>query len=650
MNISLNKKIKICVMVMLVVILFTMFFNIDVFLNADENKYENEGAYYRVSETVVETELYEGVYYQNDSAFTAITDESRLIGKALGSEFYGDIPLNLNEEYTQNAHILTIPKESEVSVVPWALISNGQWKLSTILNTARDYESSHPGYKVIAAFNGDFFDINAQDDYPYTTNGSWVSGGDVYKGYNTGGWDCVAFDNSPDAEHPFKHYDSPTVSSNVTLSIYDEEGNIVYERKVDKVNEAISTGEVGVYYGIYLEKKYQETEVENAFIVKNPIKTVAYSNESFYGKGEIDEVGSCVLKQNQFALKSNDTLLNDYLKKGTTIRVQHELSGEISKETEVSGCWASFLVDGLHNDSHRGYDYMEYRYPRTLIGYKENGDMVVAVTDGRQANKGYYGLNGVESAAQMAYYGCEYALTLDGGGSATMAILQNGELSIVNSPSDGSVRSDGNALLVVTRVPEVEMEIESSATEISIDLNIIKMIDNYKALYIEVNNEKKKYENKTVIFNNLNSKENYVIQLYAETDDGLVKIPIQSSIKTKKIMFEINSCSIKLVEINGIEYYEIAVDYIDIDSTIAYMNVKIGKEKFFIEDGKFLIERSYGSPLTCGGELVITYVVNFDSTRETYVCNLSDAVISDSMTIVSSIFDRIEKEVNDIFD
>ena len=176
------------------------------------------------------------------------------------------------------------------------------------------------------------------------------------------------------------------------------------------------------------------------------------------------------------------------------------------------------------------------------------------------------------------------------------------------------------------------------------------MIDDYKALYIEVNNEKKKYENKTVIFNNLNSKENYVIQLYAETDDGLVRIPIQSAIKTKKIMFEINSCSIKLVEINGIEYYEIAVDYIDIDSTIAYMNVKIGKEKFFIEDGKFLIERSYGSPLTCGGELVITYVINFDSTRETYVCNFSDAVISDSMTIVSSIFDRIEKEVNDIFD
>ena len=66
--------------------------------------------------------------------------------------------------------------------------------------------------------------------------------------------------------------------------------------------------------------------------------------------------------------------------------------------------------------------------PRSAIGYKKNGDVIMMVIDGRQVDS--RGVYLKELAMLMNQFECEEALNLDGGGSS--ALVVNGKL--VNNP------------------------------------------------------------------------------------------------------------------------------------------------------------------------------------------------------------------------
>jgi exopolysaccharide biosynthesis protein len=74
------------------------------------------------------------------------------------------------------------------------------------------------------------------------------------------------------------------------------------------------------------------------------------------------------------------------------------------------------------------------RAPRTAIGLKQDGTVLVLVVDGRSTNS--KGLTLQELATYFLRLGARDAVNLDGGGSSVMVI--NGE--IVNKPSDGRER------------------------------------------------------------------------------------------------------------------------------------------------------------------------------------------------------------------
>ena len=85
-------------------------------------------------------------------------------------------------------------------------------------------------------------------------------------------------------------------------------------------------------------------------------------------------------------------------------------------------------------------------------GIKEDGSIILAVIDGRQAQHS----NGA-SLAQCAFWmkslGAVTVLNLDGGGSSTL-ITRNpttNEIITHNSPSDGSLRKVHNSLLIVLK-------------------------------------------------------------------------------------------------------------------------------------------------------------------------------------------------------
>ena len=107
------------------------------------------------------------------------------------------------------------------------------------------------------------------------------------------------------------------------------------------------------------------------------------------------------------------------------------------------------------------------RHPRTAVGIKEDGSILLVVADGRSDISA--GLSFEELAQYMKELGAVEALNLDGGGSST-AVVKNPDtyaLEVKNVPSDGTERPVGNTLLVV----------DTDSTSASVNLN--KDVDGY---------------------------------------------------------------------------------------------------------------------------------------------------------------------------
>ena len=102
-------------------------------------------------------------------------------------------------------------------------------------------------------------------------------------------------------------------------------------------------------------------------------------------------------------------------------------------------------VDHISVDHEFGYT----RHPRTAVGIKADGSIVLLVVDGRQS-KISNGASLADLADILGSVGCINALNLDGGGSSTF-VLTDGEGGFIttNSPSDGSLRSIADGLMVV---------------------------------------------------------------------------------------------------------------------------------------------------------------------------------------------------------
>ncbi len=115
----------------------------------------------------------------------------------------------------------------------------------------------------------------------------------------------------------------------------------------------------------------------------------------------------------------------------------------ISGNPRIAGNGETLDTEGERGDA-SGY------HPRTAIGYGDNKSKVIMlVVDGRSSISN--GARTSQVADIMRYAGATDAINLDGGGSST---LYTQALGIRNVPSDGSERSDGNAIFAVCDAPE----------------------------------------------------------------------------------------------------------------------------------------------------------------------------------------------------
>ena len=87
------------------------------------------------------------------------------------------------------------------------------------------------------------------------------------------------------------------------------------------------------------------------------------------------------------------------------------------------------------------------RHPRAAVGWSKS-HIFLAEVDGRQRGLSV-GMTLEELGEYMAKIGCEEAINLDGGGSATFWYRGR----VVSSPSDGTERAVANGLIVIRKPP-----------------------------------------------------------------------------------------------------------------------------------------------------------------------------------------------------
>lgn len=103
------------------------------------------------------------------------------------------------------------------------------------------------------------------------------------------------------------------------------------------------------------------------------------------------------------------------------------------------------MPDGIIDEGHE-----KNSNPRTAIGIRSDGSVVIYAVDGRSSSS--RGLTESELSTVMSELGCITALNLDGGGSTTVMVKYSAadDCIYVNSPSDGKPRTISNALLLIS--------------------------------------------------------------------------------------------------------------------------------------------------------------------------------------------------------
>ena len=585
------------IVLFLVVLMFV--FNVFTSVSAATNSFTNEGATYTFLEQVETKNIGYGITYSRDLATVTTHTKGYAAGAAAGSDGGGD--LLIGEAYKNQVNLLEISPSTDIEIVPYAVLEGGNWCVSTVRDAAKYYEDSHPGYKVVAAINGDYFRIS--DDCKAST-GVTVGQGEFYKTSSShGGVNTLAIKNDGEGKQLF------TVTENATyptLTIYDKDGNEIKKVFMDKVNQVPGDGETALYYAtrdINYAAAMTNVKVSNAWLVNKPIAAVTTMKDSFYGKGEISEFKSeeFELEHSKFAVVSNNAEINELLATGVTIRCQYEYKNEsLQNINSFLGFPFKIMENGqaLNNDN--------YRHPRTMIGQKEDGTMVMAVIDGRQRSKDFYGATCMEMAATMAYYGCVDVWNLDGGGSSTLLIRkQTGwEISsafkdtassswyVTNSPSDNSERRDGNCLLIVAKVPVVELKVaDVSDTFIKINVAMLTTIEKYKELYIMLNNEAYPVEDGIATIPGLVYNTDYIGYLYAKVDGEFVNLINEISFKTAHLRPTSISAEATLKERNDELVIQIRY-YIDNTGGVQTTGFEIAGEKKPTSSNVIFVKRS----------------------------------------------------------
>lgn len=422
--------------------------------------------------------------------------------------------------YTNNVVVNILDfnlKEDNLHMVPISLYEDYAWGMNKLSDMAKAYEEQNPHLEVVAAINGDFYDINNTG----RSLNVHIENYKIIKGTPNGN-PILIFreDGTTEIGH--------TRAEGHEVIVFNEFDEIKFRQKIDFINNvAITNEKVGLFLNDTLPVDFSNLD---AFKVNsNDIKYEGANLQIAEGLAMSNPVDSTV-GETEFVLTGE--AINNIISEGDRILVQVKLAGFEDVRGAVGGHGTILVRDGVvpNNIEDCGFFCRGQRAPRTAVGIREDGSVFWVVSNGRDEEDGVPGLQMLELAELMLSQGAYQAINLDGGGSSTMIVKDlDGELIFANKLSDpGNVeRSISNGVLLVRGdIDKKPINIQGISERASLDApqnlqmnvnNLVKFdpVDNAVSYYLEINGIKHEISSNTYDLSHLRFGE-YKIRVLAK--------------------------------------------------------------------------------------------------------------------------------------
>lgn len=261
------------------------------------------------------------------------------------------------------------------------------------------------------------------------------------------------------------HSIAPDISERVIITNNDA-GNSQTVANVMEVNTSGGRAKIVAGYGNRNPKEQgwtlkTTTDQAHVYEKESGLNVVGGVNASWFNINTGEPSGYLVMNgvvhhdnsSRAFVAAFDDGSVNVF-REGTTLAQaeadQSARQGKTVKILEAVDALVAMVWDGkvvITESGNSGY------YPRTCVGIKADGTVVLFQADGTMAPRSV-GYTAAEEARMMVALGCVAAIQLDEGGSSTYLSQREGEsdLTMRNTPAGGSERVVSGTILVVSTV------------------------------------------------------------------------------------------------------------------------------------------------------------------------------------------------------
>ncbi|WP_355316508.1 phosphodiester glycosidase family protein [Paenibacillus jiagnxiensis] len=332
-----------------------------------------------------------------------------------------------------------------------------------------------PGNRVIAGINGDFYEISG-----YATgvpNGLFMDEGVILNS----GTSSYAFGLTADGR---SLYGKPVLQKNITIG-----GQTSY---LTSINRLRGENQLVLFAPDYSASTKSSNDGDE--FVLDVLEGEVKSGQTMRLK--VAEVrlnqGDTPLREGQVVLSASGDkrTLTQGLKAGDELSASFALEGEWSEAELAIGGQGPLVKDGVVQTGVGPSGV----HPRTAIGTKADGSIVLFEVDGRAPGFSE-GMETAELASIMQEMGVVNAMNLDGGGSSTLVARMPGTegVQMMNQGSDGYERKIGNGLLLVNTAPE-----EPAASRLAVQPGAERILQGasftFKAAGIDANGHPAPYQ------------------------------------------------------------------------------------------------------------------------------------------------------------
>ena len=211
------------------------------------------------------------------------------------------------------------------------------------------------------------------------------------------------------------------------------------------------------------------------------------------------------------------------------------------------------------------------------------------VSDGRGMDRDFeVGLSYFQIAEMMRLAGCKDVYQMDGGGSATLVARNSqGNLEVINRPSDGSERSIGNAILMVMRDPGIKVDTKSNTrNSITIVRNETSVSEIVEEIKITIDGKTHSMSEELLTIEGLKESTDYIVKIEYVLPDyrstgGKIKGGYTCTVRTKDFQLPPSGLEVSQINKNEIVITKRDSEYA---SWIQGVNVIVSGESYYMGD------------------------------------------------------------------